>query len=220
MRGRVWRDPVTVNRTPRKAPKQVRSRETVDAIVEAASRIIARDGVNALTMREVARVAGVTSGTLYHYFASASALLAVWEERSLARGAERFGSVLASFQREPAPVERVVKHLVLLGIEIIEEHMSAYRGLRTSDFASRLPERLALYENIILAIAAVLEGSPNRHRFRPKNLSIAARVLMKSTIHMSSDLVLFPLPEPDRRAYIDDVAEMLVRYLIANHQLE
>lgn len=52
----------------RKAPRQQRSRATVDVIVEAAARVLARRGWARFTTNEIAAVAGVSVGSLYQYF--------------------------------------------------------------------------------------------------------------------------------------------------------
>ncbi|MBR8500820.1 TetR/AcrR family transcriptional regulator, partial [Burkholderia cenocepacia] len=54
--------------SPRKAPRQRRSVATVDAIVEAAARILERDGFDGYTTNAVAALAGVSIGSLYQYF--------------------------------------------------------------------------------------------------------------------------------------------------------
>ncbi len=55
--------------TPKKVPRQARSRATFDAIVEAAARLLAREGYGAITTNRVAEEAGVSIGSLYEYFA-------------------------------------------------------------------------------------------------------------------------------------------------------
>lgn len=59
---------------PRKKPTQERSTATVDAIVEAAIRILRRDGWAGLTTTRVAHVAGVSVGSLYQYFPNRAAI--------------------------------------------------------------------------------------------------------------------------------------------------
>jgi AcrR family transcriptional regulator len=59
----------------RKEPKQERSRETVDAILEATARILARRGWAGLNTNEVAEVAGVSIGSLYQYFPNKLSLI-------------------------------------------------------------------------------------------------------------------------------------------------
>ncbi len=67
--------------SPRKAPRQERSRALVEAIVEAGTRILVRQGREALTTNSVAAVAGVSIGSLYQYFPNREAIIAEVAER-------------------------------------------------------------------------------------------------------------------------------------------
>jgi AcrR family transcriptional regulator len=67
----------------RKAPRQQRSRVTVDAIVEAATRVLARRGWARFTTNEIAAVAGVSVGSLYQYFPNKLAIAEAIRERHL-----------------------------------------------------------------------------------------------------------------------------------------
>ena len=59
---------------PRKAPVQARSAATVAIILEAAARILERDGLGGYSTNAVARVAGVSVGSLYQYFPGKDAI--------------------------------------------------------------------------------------------------------------------------------------------------
>ncbi|RDK03098.1 TetR/AcrR family transcriptional regulator [Paraburkholderia lacunae] len=67
----------------RKVPRQQRSRAMVDAIVEAATRILGRRGWAAFTTNEVAQAAGVSVGSLYQYFPNKLALAEAIRQRHL-----------------------------------------------------------------------------------------------------------------------------------------
>lgn len=67
--------------TPRKAPRQARSRATVDAILDAAARVLVQRGYAATTTNAVAEVAGVSVGSLYQYFPNKDSLIAALHER-------------------------------------------------------------------------------------------------------------------------------------------
>lgn len=67
----------------RKAPRQQRSRATVDVIVEAAARVLARRGWARFTTNEIAAVAGVSVGSLYQYFPDKLAIAEAIRERHL-----------------------------------------------------------------------------------------------------------------------------------------
>ena len=70
----------------RRAPAQARSKATVEAILEAAARIIRREGEDALTTNRIAEVAGVGVGSLYGYFPDKAAIQLALARRMLADG--------------------------------------------------------------------------------------------------------------------------------------
>ena len=67
----------------RRVPTQERSRRRVARVLDAAARIVVRDGVDALTTREIARAAKVPIATLYQYFADKEAVLIALTERDI-----------------------------------------------------------------------------------------------------------------------------------------
>lgn len=68
--------PTADQRTPpRKRPRQARARHTVDAIIEAAARILEDGGHGGFNTNAVATLAGVSIGTLYQYFTDKDAVL-------------------------------------------------------------------------------------------------------------------------------------------------
>jgi AcrR family transcriptional regulator len=65
----------------RRAPKQFRARQTVEAILDAVIRILKREGVEAVTTNRIAEVGGVSIGSIYQYFPHKSAIFAALHER-------------------------------------------------------------------------------------------------------------------------------------------
>jgi AcrR family transcriptional regulator len=59
----------------RKAPQQARSRATIEAVLDAAARILGERGWMGLTTNAAAEVAGVSIGSLYQYFPNKLALV-------------------------------------------------------------------------------------------------------------------------------------------------
>jgi AcrR family transcriptional regulator len=68
---------------PRKWPRQARSRATFDAIVEACARLLEDSELAAITTNQIAARAGVSIGSLYEFFPSREAILAVLTARRL-----------------------------------------------------------------------------------------------------------------------------------------
>jgi AcrR family transcriptional regulator len=59
----------------RRKPLQERARHKIELILEAATRLIDKDGLEALTTNRIAETAGISIGTLYQYFADKQAIL-------------------------------------------------------------------------------------------------------------------------------------------------
>ena len=65
----------------RREPKQRRSRETVQAVLEAVERVLKRHGVEAITTNRIAEAAGVSIGSLYQYFPDKRAIFTALYDR-------------------------------------------------------------------------------------------------------------------------------------------
>lgn len=60
---------------PKRRPKQARSQEMVRRIVEAATDILTRDGVEALTTNHIASEAKISVASIYHFFPNKQAII-------------------------------------------------------------------------------------------------------------------------------------------------
>jgi AcrR family transcriptional regulator len=60
---------------PRKQPQQSRSQNLVDSILQAAIRVLTREGARRFTTIRVAEQAGISVGSLYQYFPNKEAIL-------------------------------------------------------------------------------------------------------------------------------------------------
>ncbi len=53
---------------PRRKAKQERARETIEIVIEAAARVLLREGYARASTNRIAETAGVSVGTIYQYF--------------------------------------------------------------------------------------------------------------------------------------------------------
>lgn len=100
---------------PRKQPRQARAAETVEIILEAATRVLASKSLPGFNTNRVAEVAGISIGSLYQYFPNKSALVAALiarEQKALADAIER------SLDADPdRPLDLLLSDLVDIAIE-------------------------------------------------------------------------------------------------------
>src|ERR1041385_532898 len=97
---------------PRKQPQQDRARATVDALLEATTRILVRDGYDRASTNRIALAAGVSIGSLYQYFPSKEAPVAALVEHHLGRMREALDRCLL-WQEPPAELAPRARLLVL-----------------------------------------------------------------------------------------------------------
>ncbi|HXJ20488.1 MAG TPA: TetR/AcrR family transcriptional regulator [Polyangia bacterium] len=69
----------------RKKPQQTRSREVVEAVLQATTYLLLRGGYEALTTNRIAERAGVNIASLYRYFPNKEAIVAELMRRHIAR---------------------------------------------------------------------------------------------------------------------------------------
>jgi AcrR family transcriptional regulator len=67
----------------RRVPQQARSRERLQRVLDAADRVLAHDGAEALTTTRVAEAAGVSVGSLYQYLPDKAAIVEALAARYL-----------------------------------------------------------------------------------------------------------------------------------------
>ncbi|MFC4013823.1 TetR/AcrR family transcriptional regulator [Nonomuraea purpurea] len=154
--------------TPRKHPRQQRSRETVAAILEAAAQLFQRHGYSETTTNKVAERAGVSIGSLYQYFPNKDALLVALAEHYLAEADARISEVFAhaAEQRpEQLPVQCADLRLLLDELVRCVAHLHTDRpGLHRLlfDQAPRTPGLVDRFRQAERRIAAALAGELRR----------------------------------------------------------
>ena len=83
------------NISPKKLPRQRRAIATVDALIEAATYILTREGLGGFTANKVAEKAGVNIASLYQYFPNKEALLFHIVQQTWTRQLDRLAPILS-----------------------------------------------------------------------------------------------------------------------------
>jgi len=170
--------------TPRKRPRQQRSRETVAAIEEAAAQLFDRYGYAATTTNKIAERAGVSIGTLYQYFPNKDALLWSLAVQHLEATAAEVTAALARAAAEEPPLPRLLHDLVHRVAALHTTRPTLHRLL--FDQAPRTPDLVARFRAAELAIAARLAGHLRRlgvARSDPETAALLAVQGVEAQIH-------------------------------------
>jgi AcrR family transcriptional regulator len=203
----------TALKNSRNQPQQPRSRATVSVILDAAIRVLDREGLEALTTSRVAEVAGVSVGTLYQYFAHRDAIIDALQDREL----ERAGQMLERVLKNPNNAsDREVASAVLA--ELLKLYRAApalHRVLAVDGLRYTTPERVLAFDarSVALVKAFLNMAGP---RIRQTNLEAAAFVIYQSVrATMLSYLLEAPAGVSDD-VIVAEVTELIVRYFDAS----
>jgi AcrR family transcriptional regulator len=181
---------------PRKKPRQARSKSLVDAIVIAASRVLAESGWDGFEMKAVAHRAGVSSGSLYQYFPDRSSLVAEIIER-LSEREVAFQTARAMELAHDASVEQMFEATIRSTLAFQRQDGALMReALRAMPHVGRhalLTERVGSMVAVMRAwMTAKMPDVP------PRELDVLLHVLSNAIHSLTHDGVLA------RPAWMDD----------------
>jgi AcrR family transcriptional regulator len=94
----------------RKSPRQARSNELVNTILQAAVQVLAQEGAQRFTTARVAERAGVSVGSLYQYFPNKAAILFRLQSDEWRQTSHLLGEVLNDTARPPLDRLRSLVH--------------------------------------------------------------------------------------------------------------
>ncbi len=191
----------------RRQAKQARSQASVDAVLQAAARILLRDGYLAATTNRIAEVAGVSIGTLYQYFADKDAVFDALIQREL----ETAGRVLeATVINADQPLETSLGQLFDAFRRLQPRGPELYRQLEHVPNAL-LRKRLAERNERAVAFATRLLEA-HRAELRVDDLNLAAFML----VHAAQGIALSASPEQFGERLMTELARLFARYLHAD----
>jgi AcrR family transcriptional regulator len=197
--------------SPRKRPRQQRSRETVRAILQAAARIFEVEGVESATTDRIAARAGISVGSLYQYFPNKDAILVALAHCHLLETSAALAPGLAALEAGP-PLDAALPPLLRATLEI---HGSRSR-LHHLLFSEALPDP-ALWQAIgaarDAACARVARYLATRPEVRVADPALAARLCFEVLMATAHGFALDPSAggSPAQRA--EEIAILLRRYL-------
>ena len=148
---------------PRKRPRQARSRVLYDALVEATQRVLATEGVAAVTTARVAEVAGVSIGSLYQYFPSREALIAAVIDHKIEADTREILPLVESLRH--ASLDEAIRGLVELTVRFYRDETPLYRemvaALATVDREAHVHRMIEGLDGVIVSVL-----SPHRAQLR------------------------------------------------------
>lgn len=193
----------------RKSPRQARSQQLVADILEAATRVLMRDGAPKFTTARVAEEAGVSVGSLYQYFPNKEAILFRLQTDEWDQTSAVLSAILA--KEEEPPLDRL-RNLVRAFFRSERAEVSLRTALRDAAplYRSAPEARKRKKANLDRARLFMRELLPARS---DEEIAFATAVVMTtmSTVGKSVSEEARTMAEVD--AWAEEIAKMLSAYV-------
>lgn len=146
----------------RPRPKQMRSRETYEAILNSAAELFGENGFDRVTTHAVALRASVSVGGLYRYFSDKKSLLIEVYRREMTFLRGRILEEVGAIEPEEAEIRALLKKVMKMAFKAYRSRSDLLRVL--SEQARKIPDlmdlRTAQENEIHEAVGRILEMAP------------------------------------------------------------
>lgn len=199
---------------PRKSPRQARAKATVDAIVEATTQVLLKEGYDGFTTARAAERAGVSVGSLYQYFPNKAALASAVIDRCCDEFLIAFEGTLAGQRR--ATLAECIRALV--DETLVSHHLTPELHRIVLDLAPRIgvADRVGMVSR---AAARMIESLLRRHadEIAPEvDLAVAATIIETVLEALAHRVMLARTPPVPDDALAREAARLITRYLAAD----
>jgi AcrR family transcriptional regulator len=198
--------------SPRKLPSQERSRLTVDALLEATTRILMKEGHDRTSTNKIAAMAGVSIGSLYQYFPSKEALMGAVADRHTREMLEVIRDSLIKVAARP--IEVAVRELVSVMINAHRVDPKLHRVVEQIPRTGRMENIEAVERDLYALVRGYLDA--HRDEIDVADPDIAAFVCVTAVEALTHAAVLRRpdiLTDDKAQKFVDDVTRLVVQYL-------
>lgn len=194
---------------PRRKPTQERAEVTVQAILDATALLLVEEGYSKLSTNRIARRAGVSIGSLYHYFADKDAITEALLERVIERQMEELGAALEELPELNR--EEGVRQLIRAAMASQKVEAKLAHALMQCPMEGRASLHRRWQDRVteLVTVQLIVGSEP----VRPRNANLAAYVLVHAVFGVVKD-ALADRPELLRgEALTEELTELTLRYL-------
>ena len=192
----------------RKKPEQARSAATVEAIFEATARILQNEGIDALNTNAIARLAGISIGTLYQYFADKKSILIALARREL--DFTQRTTIDAMRSAEDRPLDDAIRAAVRMLVKGFGGRQRARKLLIEALVANGLAGELA--RPVDEAMQAIV-ADQTRTRSGGAMSPVAVYVMTRAMIGAIRAAVMEESPYLNSREFEDEMVRLIGGYV-------
>lgn len=199
---------------PRREPRQRRSREMYDAILEATAQLFIAKGYAETTTNHIAERAGISIGSLYQYFPNKEAIAVELLQRHIVGAPEVTMSRVAGSMKDLHGSRQIVRSFIEAALDHHADNPTLHKVLEEE--VPHPPHiRDAVRRNELLYAEVLAHWIGQQGHRRVADLTVAARLVFLIIKMMSHWYILSQENEIERKTFVDELTEMVTRYLFS-----
>jgi AcrR family transcriptional regulator len=195
---------------PRKMPRQARSRALVEAILEAAARVLVERGYAGTNTNLVAERAGVSIGSLYQYFPNKDSLIVALHERHGTQMCTVIETVLAAACPRDLRSHLAVLVHAMLAAHQVEPELHRVLEQEFPGFDAPYNQSPAA-QSVFRQLRQLLEN--HRREAAPRDLDLATWMALRTMQALVHAAVIAPSQGHSVRTVEQAIVDMLAGYI-------
>jgi AcrR family transcriptional regulator len=193
----------------KKTPTQERSRQTVEALIEATARTVAEYGWAQTTTNHIAERAGVSVGSLYQYFENREQLFAALIEREISVITERLDEQIPFMLKADAPT--AIRMSLEVAFAYFESNEKLFTELANNWQATGRSDFVDAFEGYMLDAMRMFMAQ-NYAAYEPLDLNTLSFIMSNATMFVLSRFVSRKPKGVTKEALIAHVTELYSLY--------
>jgi AcrR family transcriptional regulator len=194
----------------RKKPSQARSKTLVSSIYEAATRVLPKTGYEGVTTNQLAKIAGVSVGSIYQYFSNKDEIFALLLEKNLVEAKDVIDTVIQS--KKDVPLEDFIADSISTVVDLNLNNQALFARLFIqAPRLNRVKKVMEVRDQFVEVLVGILKS--RSQEVRPQNIELSAYTAVHAVMGVIQSVVINPPPTLDRAALKAELTDLALRYL-------
>lgn len=193
--------------------RQAQKERTRQAILDAALLLTQEQGFAQLSLRQVAREAGVVPTAFYRHFES-------MEELGLALVAQSFSTLrkmIRDAQRDPQVFSNIIDSSAEILVRVVKENKKHFSFIARERFGGQGGVREAIrreLDQFVSELAVVMARLPNIETWSSDDVHMVSRLLVRNMVSNAEEVIDMPEGRPDLEEQIKEGARRQMRLIV------
>jgi AcrR family transcriptional regulator len=202
-----------------RAPKQTRSRQSFDRVLDAATRILAENGFSGLTLTQVSRQSRVSIGSIYCRVDSKEDLVRAVQERAMKEMDHEFAMLVNRVRRKSLPLRSLVPTMVRELALYLRRHaplLRAFMQQATNDAVIEAVGKKSFQQNALDFKLILLDRRTEFRHGDPEHAAAMCFTVVYGCLARFLGLGAAGVEEGDWNRLIEDLGLMALAFLVVD----